>query len=102
MVSHDLQQVREIADHVVVFRHGVVAAEWDRGEYSGDDVVAAITEMCIRDRDWRMTILLRWTHLFPPAFKFRKIICGRRQSILKDLCSPPLISQRAIRHELCT
>jgi ABC-type sugar transport system ATPase subunit len=43
MVSHDLQQVREIADHVVVFRHGVVAAEWDRGEYSGDDVVAAIT-----------------------------------------------------------
>jgi D-xylose transport system ATP-binding protein len=43
MVSHDLQQVREIADHVVVFRHGVVAAEWDRGEFSGDDVVAAIT-----------------------------------------------------------
>jgi D-xylose transport system ATP-binding protein len=43
MVSHDLHQVRETADHTVVFRHGVVAAEWDRGEYSGDDLVAAIT-----------------------------------------------------------
>lgn len=43
MVSHDLHQVRETADHTVVFRHGVVAAEWARGEYSGDDLVAAIT-----------------------------------------------------------
>ena len=43
MVSHDLQQVREIADHTVVFRHGFVVAEWERGQYDGDDLVAAIT-----------------------------------------------------------
>ena len=43
MVSHDLQQVREVADHTVVLRHGHVVAEWERGEYDGDDLVAAIT-----------------------------------------------------------
>jgi D-xylose transport system ATP-binding protein len=43
MVSHDLQQVREVADHTVVLRHGHVVAEWERGKYDGDDLVAAIT-----------------------------------------------------------
>jgi D-xylose transport system ATP-binding protein len=43
MVSHDLRQVQDTADHTVVFRHGVVAAEWDRDQYTGDDLVAAIT-----------------------------------------------------------
>ncbi len=44
MVSHDLRQVRETAHHTVVFRHGVVAAEWDTGEeHTVDDLVAAIT-----------------------------------------------------------
>lgn len=44
MVSHDLQQVRLTADHVVVFRHGLVVVEWEREDgYGGDDLVAAIT-----------------------------------------------------------
>jgi D-xylose transport system ATP-binding protein len=43
LISHDLGDVREIADRVVVLRLGRVAARFDRDHYSTEDLVAAIT-----------------------------------------------------------
>lgn len=43
VISHDLGDVQEVADRVVVLRQGRIAAEFTRGAYSSDDLVAAIT-----------------------------------------------------------
>ncbi len=43
VVSHDLRDVQQIADRVVVLRLGRTVAEFQRGSYDPDDLVAAIT-----------------------------------------------------------
>ena len=43
VVSHDLRDVQQIADRVVVLRLGRTVAEFPRGGYEPDDLVAAIT-----------------------------------------------------------
>ena len=43
VVSHDLRDVQQIADRVVVLRLGRTVAEFARGTYEPDDLVAAIT-----------------------------------------------------------
>lgn len=43
VISHDLRDVQEVADRVVVMRLGSKIAEFGRGEYSSGDLVAAIT-----------------------------------------------------------
>jgi D-xylose transport system ATP-binding protein len=43
VVSHDLRDVQQIADRVVVLRLGRTVAEFSRGTYEPDDLVAAIT-----------------------------------------------------------
>lgn len=43
VISHDLKDVQEVADRVVVMRLGSKVAEFGRGEYSSGDLVAAIT-----------------------------------------------------------
>jgi D-xylose transport system ATP-binding protein len=43
VVSHDLRDVQQIADRVVVLRLGRTAAEFHRDGYEPDDLVAAIT-----------------------------------------------------------
>jgi D-xylose transport system ATP-binding protein len=43
VISHDLKDVQEVADRVVVMRLGRKVAEFARGEYSSGDLIAAIT-----------------------------------------------------------
>jgi len=43
LISHDLGDVRNLADRVVVLRLGKVAARFERDHYSTEDLVAAIT-----------------------------------------------------------
>ena len=43
VISHDLKDVQEVADRVVVMRLGAKVAEYTRGEYTSADLVAAIT-----------------------------------------------------------
>ena len=43
VISHDLRDVQEVADRVVVLRLGEKVAEFNSGEYSSQDLVAAIT-----------------------------------------------------------
>ena len=43
VISHDLKDVQEVADRVVVMRLGAKVAEYTRGEYTSSDLVAAIT-----------------------------------------------------------
>lgn len=43
VISHDLRDVQEVADRVVVLRQGRKVAEFNRGGYHPDDLVAAIT-----------------------------------------------------------
>jgi D-xylose transport system ATP-binding protein len=43
LVSHELHDVRELSDRVVVLRLGRKVAEFTRGNYTGEDLVAAIT-----------------------------------------------------------
>lgn len=43
VISHDLKDVQEVADRVVVMRLGRKVAEYVRGAYSSSDLVAAIT-----------------------------------------------------------
>jgi D-xylose transport system ATP-binding protein len=43
VVSHDLRDVQQVSDRVVVLRLGRVAAEFARGQFQSDDLVAAIT-----------------------------------------------------------
>ena len=43
VISHDLKDVQEVADRVVVMRLGSKVAEFGRGDYSSGDLVAAIT-----------------------------------------------------------
>jgi D-xylose transport system ATP-binding protein len=43
VISHDLRDVQEVADRVVVLRLGEKVAEFKSGEYSSQDLVAAIT-----------------------------------------------------------
>lgn len=43
VISHDLRDVQEVADRVVVLRQGRKVAEFQRGEFHPDDLVAAIT-----------------------------------------------------------
>ena len=43
VISHDLHDVQELADRVVVLRLGRRVAELRRGEYSSSDIVDAIT-----------------------------------------------------------
>lgn len=43
LVSHELHEVRELSDRVVVLRLGHKVAEFTRGRYSSEDLVAAIT-----------------------------------------------------------
>jgi D-xylose transport system ATP-binding protein len=43
VVSHDLADVESVADRVVVLRLGEKVAEFSRGRYGRDDLVAAIT-----------------------------------------------------------
>lgn len=43
VISHDLRDVQEVADRVVVLRLGEKVVEFSRGEYSSQDLVAAIT-----------------------------------------------------------
>jgi D-xylose transport system ATP-binding protein len=43
VISHDLADVQEMADTVVVLRLGRKVAEFSRGTFSRDDLVSAIT-----------------------------------------------------------
>jgi D-xylose transport system ATP-binding protein len=43
VISHDLRDVQEVADRVVVLRLGEKVAEFTAGQYSSQDLVAAIT-----------------------------------------------------------
>jgi D-xylose transport system ATP-binding protein len=43
VISHDLRDVQLVADRVVVLRQGRTVAQFVRGAYSSDDLVAAIT-----------------------------------------------------------
>ncbi len=43
VISHDLKDVQEVADRVVVMRLGSKVAEFGRGDYSSGDLIAAIT-----------------------------------------------------------
>lgn len=43
VISHDMKDVRRVADRVVVLRLGVKVAEFRRGDYTSSDVVSAIT-----------------------------------------------------------
>ncbi len=43
VISHDLKDVQDVADRVVVLRLGTKVAELRRGEYDSSDLVAAIT-----------------------------------------------------------
>ncbi|MGY2701430.1 ATP-binding cassette domain-containing protein [Nocardioides sp. HB32] len=43
VISHDLKDVQEVADRIVVMRLGSKVAEFARGQYSSGDLVAAIT-----------------------------------------------------------
>ena len=43
VISHDLTDVQQVADRVVVMRLGAKVAEFNRGTYSSSDLVAAIT-----------------------------------------------------------
>lgn len=45
VISHDLADVQQVADRVVVLRLGRKVAEVSRGEYSREDLVGAITGM---------------------------------------------------------
>lgn len=45
LISHDLADVREIADRVLVLRLGSMVAEFRRGQYTREQCVAAITGM---------------------------------------------------------
>ncbi|GIF23219.1 D-xylose transport system ATP-binding protein [Actinoplanes tereljensis] len=43
VVSHDMKDVRQVADRIVVLRLGTKVAEFRRGEYSMSDLVSAMT-----------------------------------------------------------
>ncbi|MGD9959285.1 ATP-binding cassette domain-containing protein [Nocardioides sp.] len=43
VISHDLRDVQEVADRVIVMRLGSKVAEFGRGNYSSHDLIAAIT-----------------------------------------------------------
>ncbi len=43
VISHDLKDVQEVADRVVVMRLGAKVAEYTRGGYTSSELVAAIT-----------------------------------------------------------
>ena len=43
VISHDLKDVQQVADRVVVMRLGVKAAEFTRGSYTSSELVAAMT-----------------------------------------------------------
>jgi D-xylose transport system ATP-binding protein len=43
VVSHDMKDVRQVADRIVVLRLGAKVAEFRRGEYTPADLVGAIT-----------------------------------------------------------
>lgn len=43
VISHDLKDVQEVADRIVVLRLGANVAEFERGHYSASDLVSAIT-----------------------------------------------------------
>jgi D-xylose transport system ATP-binding protein len=43
VISHDMKDVRQVADRVVVLRLGTKAAEFRRGEYTLPDLVSAMT-----------------------------------------------------------
>lgn len=43
VISHDLRDVQQVADRVAVLRQGRKVAEFTRGNYTSDDLVAAIT-----------------------------------------------------------
>jgi D-xylose transport system ATP-binding protein len=43
VISHDLKDVQQVADRVVVMRLGAKVAEFRRGAYTSSDLVAAIT-----------------------------------------------------------
>ncbi|MDQ6522080.1 ATP-binding cassette domain-containing protein [Nocardioides sp. LHD-245] len=43
VISHDLKDVQEVADRVVVMRLGCKVAEFERGDYTSSDLIAAIT-----------------------------------------------------------
>ena len=43
VISHDLKDVQQVADRIVVLRLGAKVAEFERGSYSSTDLVAAIT-----------------------------------------------------------
>ncbi|MBU2663759.1 ATP-binding cassette domain-containing protein [Actinoplanes bogorensis] len=43
VISHDMKDVRQVADRVVVLRLGTKVAEFRRGEYTPSDLVSAMT-----------------------------------------------------------
>jgi len=43
LISHNMRQVMELVDRIVVFRRGRVVANLKRDETDGQDVVAYIT-----------------------------------------------------------
>jgi D-xylose transport system ATP-binding protein len=43
VVSHDMRDVQQIADRIVVLRLGSKVAEFQRGEYTPSDLVGAMT-----------------------------------------------------------
>lgn len=49
LVSHDLDQVFRVADHIYVLYHGRVVGDMDRHDTSRDEVVALITGVAMAD-----------------------------------------------------
>jgi D-xylose transport system ATP-binding protein len=43
VISHDMTEVRQVADRVVVLRLGSKVAEFQRGAYTPSDLVGAMT-----------------------------------------------------------
>src|SRR5207249_1299431 len=43
VISHDLKDVQQVADRVVVMRLGAKVAEFNRGSYTSSELVAAVT-----------------------------------------------------------
>ena len=43
VISHDMKDVRQVADRVVVLRLGSTVAAFRRGEYTPSDLISAMT-----------------------------------------------------------
>ena len=43
LISHNMRQVMDLVDRIIVFRRGRIVANLDRNETDGQDLVAYIT-----------------------------------------------------------